>query len=195
MWLDQVSLVAESDVTLAEALDAAERVFTASPGWGGHTTSVASQGNDLAWVGVAGSTAWLETTVTGPALVESAWRIRGVGADLNVQVDGQIAAWGHGFTFSENMAQAQVVVPAGVHTVRWEAVPYYYAPADMLLMLDAVRVSPASPAQLGTALDGAGLTWTTGGDVSWQGSPASYAHDGADMACSPALAEGQTSWL
>lgn len=195
LWLDGFSLVAESAVSLAEALDVPERTFTASPGWEGHTTGTAVEGGDLISARVTTGAKWLETSVTGPALVECAWRIRGTGADFTILMDGQPHARGNGFYGTENSGTAQVAVPAGVHTVRWEAVPFYFSPANMLVMLDAVKISPASPAQLDAALDGPGPAWTTGGNVPWQASAATYAHDGTDMVHSPALLDGQTAWL
>lgn len=55
-----------------------------------------------------------------------------------------------------------------------------------------IRINPA--AALATALDSTGLTWTTGGDVSWF-SQTAITHDGVDAARSGAILDGQESWL
>lgn len=196
LWLDAFSMLAAPPVSLEEALDAPGQTFTSSAGWSGSFTTAASQGSDLAWARVTNTTCWLETIVTGPALVESAWRIRGTGPQFNILMDGRFAGYGHGLNAGENTGKVQIVVPPGGHTLRWEQ-PAYDTPVNMLVMLDAVSVVPSSAAadQFNTALDGEGFAWSTGGDALWQGAPGAFSRDGSDMAFSPWLAEGQTSWL
>jgi hypothetical protein len=195
VWLDEFTAGAESPVGLAGAVDAPSRVFTASHGWQGHTSTTAPDGVDFAWTKTSGEPQWMETTVVGPALVKSRWRVRGVGSDLQVLVDGQMVTSGHGLNEGENGGFFRLIVQPGSHVVRWQASPYTWENPTTLVMLDEVKVGPVSPQSLNDALDVSEHIWTTGGDAPWLGLASGEASDSLDLAYSPALTGQQSAWL
>jgi hypothetical protein len=112
-------------VRFLEALDAPELTWSGS-GWTGLSTAAAADGVDCA-VAPATTGAWLQTTVTGPAVVSfHYYRTGGVcvldEASNSWQAGG---GWMRGF----------IPVPRGEHLLRWEG----------FVVLDRVTVAPPAP--------------------------------------------------
>lgn len=200
--LDEVSFVPAAPQTLAAALDGSGLSWTSGgqAPWSGfgppspnHDAADAAASGDVS----DGGQSWVETTVSGPGRLAFWWRLSSQAGDtLSVTVDGvPLAVLSGG---EVNWQQQVFEIPGGgSHVLRWV---YAKDSAGSLGMdmgwLDEVSFGPATPQPLATALDGAGLTWTTGGDGSWAGFGVPFTnHDGIDAARTMPIADGAQTWI
>ncbi len=142
----------------------------------------------------AGQQSWIQTTVTGPSLVQFKGAVfSAYTPDYSSyysrffwSVDGaQKGEVGTDFVYG---AEEAVYVPAGTHVVRWTfergaGETYTDTSPPLGAFLDEVRVvpQPAAPFALAEAVDNPGLTFTTSGASPWLGG-GTVTHDGTDAA-------------
>jgi hypothetical protein len=161
-------------VSLAEALDTPDRTWIcsgndATPGDFGQLASDGIDAVSLAPVDQI-TPAWVETTVTGPALVS----VHSSGATLGVTLNGSSPAFGTTATpIPESLWQRTAFpVPPGQHVLRFAA-----SDPRNPLMLDVVEITPQPALSPADALDAPALTFTTGGGL-WQPLQSPVASDG-----------------
>jgi|GEM_PF-4197304 len=194
MRLDELQTQALSPVTVEEALDLPGEWTTSGAWQGGENSTLAASGGDYAWLSPpasGGEAGWVERTVTGPVQVNWKWHSESTSGTFQCLLDGAVVRTGGATGWSTGWENDSLTVPAGTHTVRWQAV----APANPALLaaaLDGVSITP--PLYFDTALGTAGLTWTTGGEVPW------VTMDESGVPEHPTLvafhgAAGQSGWL
>ncbi len=194
-WLDEFTAAAETPVTLAGALDTADLHFRSSQ-WQAHSSSAAPDETDLAWAeATANSDAWLETEITGPAMVDFKRCVRGTRPHWNVLADNRTVLTLSGSNGDEWTDQS-FLLGAGPHTVRWQNQRDEFSPAGRsVLMLDQLRIRLIAATTLQEAMDGDSLEWNSPGDVPWLTAATAAAHDGTDSSFSDSLQNGQRAVL
>lgn len=200
LTLDQVTTTPAADVSLTEALESGDLVFTqgGSGTWRGVATDAAPDGEDMAWMifsNDAEEPVWLETTIEGPATLEYRVGVQGGGL-IGTLLNGKRISLDSAFIFGDRSNHVRRVLPAGTHTVRWE-VDSRQTPFSetALFFLDQVLVVPAEEVALEEALDQPGLIWTTGGSRPWSSVRSPFAPDEEDAVHNPNLDEGESAWL
>lgn len=167
------------DIPIGEALDAPDWSWQTDPGdqWTGQF-AVSHDGEDAVQVpmNAASEDRWLETMVEGPGIL-GFWRQLAANAGrFKVYLDGTLAAdvagsslgqWSQlGFYIVLNGTSMWkphgILVPAGAHTVRWEAAG---GNSGALGYLDGVTCYPLSA--LADAVEAPDLAWSTGGASTW----------------------------
>ncbi len=165
--LDQVSFTPSPTVPLTEAFDAPGQSFTTggTPGWIGlGEATVASDGADVLCSPLVppGTTAWLETTITGPCTVSFGARELLFPAQLTLSVDGQVQQLPH-WSFVDWQTTTFVMASPGPHVVRWTVSTSGGATTGGVLALDSLTVQPHATLQaIADALDAPALTFTVG---------------------------------
>jgi hypothetical protein len=165
--VDRITLT-NSEVSLAEALDAPGRVFTTggSAPWRGYVLPDALLGGDSAASPQVqpGQSAWLESSFTGPGVVSFVYRgiVWDPQEELVIRVDGapvQIIG-----PVYDPITAASVALPVGEHAVRWE---FRRAPtatyANPYILMDGVTFS--SGPDISAALDIPARGWMVTDDV------------------------------
>lgn len=186
----------QSAPPLWEALDCPQLLWHSggdgqTSGWFGQS-SVFSQGGDAAQSGAVADdqSAWLQTTVAGPGTLQFSWKVssEAVYDGLEFALDGTR----QGYISGEIDWQQQVCqVPSGLHTLEWR----YRKDSSLSQGLDCGWLDGVSyTINLSAALDNGALSFTTGGQGDWLGQDRTYLMGGS-AAQSPAMADGQSSWL
>lgn len=195
--LDEFSETAAPEVSLGEALESGDRVFTPTEGvWKGALTSAAPDGVDAVWtqVSAAGKSS-LETVIDGPASLHFQ-----TGAQVLNAVDW--AASGGALTCDLDGLPLHLeggawtgLIPPGRHVVQWSLLSRHGVNKSTGALLDQVRITQTPALSLGEALDAPDLPWTTSGEKPWVGIAGAQPPDGQDAAVPPLLAPGETAWL
>jgi len=197
--LDRVTFT--SDVAaddLAEALDAPGYpwIATGQPSWRGQS-SVAHDGSDAA-AAMRYPSQLLQTTVTGPGVVNFWWRRDTPYFDnpaLNFQVNSEAivnATPNAGWERIERIAAG-----SGQQVLQWSlsATGNSYSPADHG-WLDQFSFTPAPAVPLPQALDAPAFPWQTSPAAPWTGAGgAAFSGDGVDAAVAGPPSPGSDSWL
>jgi hypothetical protein len=198
-WVDEFSFTPATPPPLADALDDATHDYwsTGAGGTWSRDTAMSHDGVDAARTAPTADNgdSVLETTVTGPGVLNFWWKVSSQqDADyLDAYSSGSSAY----FSISGESGWQQVSMPLdiGPQVVTWR----YYKDASGSAgsdagWVDSITITPPPAVPLATALDGPGLTWTTGGDAPWTGwTFPSY--DGIDAAASGDIADDQESWV
>lgn len=198
--LDQLETTPETDISLSEALESGDLVFTqgGSGTWKGITTEAAPDGEDMAWMmfsNDAEEPAWLETTIQGPATFEFHVGVQGGGLITTI-LNGKRISQDSAFIFGDKSNHIRRILPSGTHTIRWEVDSRETTFSEQaLFFLDQILVTPAEEVSLEEALDQSGLTWTSGGTRPWSPVRSTFAPDGEDAVHSPNLDDGESAWL
>ena len=175
-------------VSLAEALDTPGRTWTSSgnDAAGGSFGQLALDGIDAVALSPLNqeTPAWVETTVTGPALVA----IHSARSTLGTTLDGAFPAWGYQETSLEDFmwTRTEFSVPPGEHVLRLAGSDPRYP-----LMLDMVEITPQPALSVDNALDAPGRIFTSSGDR-WLPLHSVIASDGDGVFASGAQGSG---WL
>jgi hypothetical protein len=158
-------------------------------------TSVYYYDGDAAQSGTlteVGQSSWIETTVTGPAVLSFAWKIEAPNNDdLIFYIDGVEYS---SISGDVDGHQKLLQIPPGYHTLRWTYIKGWCVVRSKSEAgwLDKVQLGPCIP--LGEALDNTSLEWRTGGDADWIGQTWVTYFDG-DAAQSGEVGDGQVSWI
>jgi len=142
---------------LSEAVDNPALAWTTggSPGWFGQT-HVHYAGGAAARSGApdSGQQSWLQTAVTGPALVAFRWRCAGcAGSSLRFMLDGAHRSY---CWYDAEWEQQVYALPAGAHTLTWTYAPAIQQPGDAGY-LDEVMLRPGPALWLRAPTAGQGL--------------------------------------
>ncbi len=186
-------------LTLVTALDNPSLTWTTggNGSWAGQAGTT-HDGVDAAQSGAISDsqTTWMETTVTGPGTLTFWWKVSCEdGFDdtfdyLLLEVDGVEA---YRIDGEVSWQQKSVTLGSGAHTLTWS----YQKDYSELAGSDCGwvdQVTWTSAPTLGSALDNTSLTWSTGGNGSWDAQTVTT-HDGVDAAKSGAISHSQTTWL
>ena len=176
-WLDELE-VGVSSPGLEEALDepgliwltGSQDAISGNPddGWFSQT--------NITWDGVdaaqspalqAGGSSWLQTIVTGPAVLEVRLFVRGdFDATLELTLDGEPAPFGRvgGEPGPVTFYTSFFVIPPGAHTARWELKAGAQATTNAVAWLDRILLykdvtSFPGQANLASALDNTNYFW------------------------------------
>ena len=191
---DPAALTVNLPVTLAEALDATDLVWTSggAAGWSGETGTT-HDGIDAAASGVIDDSqeSWVETTVTGPGVLTFWWKVSSE-ASFDLLRFARNGAEQFNISGEVGWQQRNVSIPSGDQTLRWR----YTKDSSEGFGTDQGWLDQVvfTPQTLAVALDNSGLSWTTGGGASWS-YQTSVTHDGVDAAASGTVLDDQFSLL
>ncbi len=174
-------------VPLAEALDTPDRIWVSSGDdvTAGHFGQLALDGVDAVSLAPVNqvSPAWVETSVTGPALVS----VHYLRSTLTVTLNGALPEWGISETSlpDSSWRRMQVPVPPGEYTLRFSGSDPRHP-----ILLDMAEITPQPTPSLADALDAPELAFTSDGGR-WQPLHSPLAGDGDAL-----FAGGQgTGWV
>ncbi|MFC7337744.1 hypothetical protein ACFQY0_11190 [Haloferula chungangensis] len=187
LMLDQVEITGQAVISMADAIDAPSQSFHAGGGlWEPLHSPLASDG-DAVFAGGQGS-AWIETEISGPALVQFDWQAGPDYTRLTLELDGEEIAVAPVY---EPWRTVGIELPAGSHTFRWiftSPENRRGAPAG----LNQFRITPLAGLTLGEALDAPAQIWfTSGPPPHWIGQT-DHSHDGEDATCVPSSDDDST---
>lgn len=174
--------------------------FIGSSPWASQSTTT-HDGTDALQSGplaTAGMTSRVEGMVQGPGVISFWWKSSCASTTvlahgLHFRCDDQTVLTING---ERNWAQVQQIIPPGPHLLTWEFFRPTSSAGSNSAWLDEISFQADSMVPLATALDGAGLDWTSGGyNGSWSGFTSALAPDGVDLAASPPLGHSQFSWI
>jgi uncharacterized membrane protein len=168
-WVDQVAVQ-----SLGEALDTPALVWTTgsagavsgnpADGWF-YQTATTSDGVDAAQTPalLAWGNSWLETIVTGPAVLQFSWASRGdpgVFDLMEFTLDGNSVPSGfiRGSPDPVKFSPNDFLIPPGPHTLRWLLYAGEQSISNTTAWLDQVQLLPGST-NLAAALDNASVAW------------------------------------
>ena len=199
-WVDEMTWT-PATATLADAVDNTDLSLTTTGNslWTRQTTTI-RDGSDAAQAGpltASGQSVQLNTYLTGPGLLSFWWKsdcasTATTSQGLRFVFDGVLL---NRISGNQNWVQVTRVIPPGTFPLSWEFVRPSSASGTNTAWLDSISFTPGAATPLATALDGAGLNWTTGGHGEWKGFNSSQSQDGVDMAGTPALVSDQNSWV
>jgi M6 family metalloprotease-like protein len=193
------TLTVVQGVSLADALDTTDLTWQTGEGtaWKGQTET--SRNGDAAQSAAITHTqqSWLHTTIAnGPGQLTFWWKVSSESNYdyLDFWIDGQLQIGG--ISGEEDWQRMFFSIPPGNHLLSWsytkdEAVS---EGQDCGWVDEVTFVAEGPSVGLAEALDGAGLSWTTGGTVSWRGQT-SVTRDGADAGESGVISNNQDSWV
>ena len=210
----QPAIVLQAQTSLADAVDAADLIWTTGGiggvGWayeaqdvlGGDNTFDGVDSARSGHIGDNGET-WIQTTVVGPGTVSFWWRAYSepyadwlefyVGSTLQAAISG--APPGN----PSDWEYVSFPVPAGTNVLKWRYVKDYgfTGGTEDYASVDQVRYVTAAPPSLAQALNTSGVLWSSSGsayDNGWFGQ-VNVTHDGQSAAQSGAIWHQQTNWL
>ncbi len=199
--VDEVSFSPQTPAELADAVDATGMTLVTSGHalWGRQTT-VTNDGTDAAASGLIthSQETWMQTRLTGPGTLTFWRRVSSQsGGDLFHFLNDGTVIGAHTASGEQAFALQTYTVAPGSHALRWRySKNATTTTGSDMAWVDEIAFAPAPAVALDDALDGAGLTWTTGGGSGWTGaSSAAGAHDTTDFAVSGQPAAGATSWI
>jgi hypothetical protein len=191
LFLDEASLEPIPGGTIADGLEAPDFTWTTGSDYPWQFSPVASDFSpDTAGVctDVPGTT-WLETTVTGPGVVNFAWRgteaITSHRSTTQFLVDGVLATHhSHDLPWDARWERREIAIPAGTHVLRWQTL-VFRPDLDTCTELDAFTFRQAS--LMHTAAEAHGLAFSTAtAGLEWKLETADTA-DGADALRFPSV--------
>ena len=144
------SWTAEQSVSLAEAVDAPQMIFTT--GGSGSWEGIANATGDFARLSMVTGPSWIETTVAGTGIMRFTARTGYPYTNISITVDAQPVNAGN---FLE-------LATPGPHTVRWTS-----GPVSSASELDAVSWEPYEVKSVADWPAGAAANFTTNAPGSW----------------------------
>ena len=135
----------------------------------------------------------METVISGPGTLAFWWKVSSAPGDkLELLVDGLERTAIEG---EVDWRQVITTLGTGSHTVRWRYARDASGWGGLdLAAIDEVSFTPGPPVALADAHDNADLGWTSSGNGLWTGQ-SGVSHDGTDAGQSPALGDGEESWV
>jgi hypothetical protein len=197
-WVDAVTFLSSSAVSLASALDSSGLTFTTggSGMWAGYTSSLAHDAVDIAASPTLAndSSSWVETTVNGPGTLNFWWRV-------SSETNGDYARfYVNGYKLSDRSGEIgwqpySSALSPGAHTIRWA----YEKDANAILgddaaYLDEVTFTPSSTPPLADAIDNTAWSWHTSINGTWNRQTA-VTHDGVDAAQAGAIGQNESTYI
>ena len=192
----QTSFTADTPVSVGDALDQPGLTWTLGsnpPGLWQALSSLASTASDKDALHLVradmGDVAWLETTVTGPLRVSTDFdgtgRVSSTG--IRVLMDGVLAVPDN----PTATTTPDVIVPPGVHQLRWEIIPLKPVPALSGIAILSIRTrkdsgfpfQPMVVPDVAALVDAPGLAWTAsspGTSAASMTGVTTGSHDGVD---------------
>jgi hypothetical protein len=194
------TLTVVQGISLAEALDTTGLAWSTGGNgpWAGQLAT-SHDGTDAAQSAAITNNeeSWMETTITnGPGQLNFWWKVSSewLYDFLEFSIDGVLQ--NGGISGEVDWEQMSYSIPAGTHVVRWSYAKDEFVSSGLDRgWVDQVSFVPDGPSvPLAEALDGPGLSWSTGGAAPWFGQTAN-SHDGVDAGQSGRISDNQDTWL